>query len=372
MPKINEYAIEFKNPGSTVEFIYNNNRFDKIFLTRDKCYKKYFNDIYFYTFDRNNIQNIPIDKSFKNRVLYNKQNLHSIIYAFLTPIFHYKILKQAKYYFATRTPSSLYPIYNSFFFKNKKVIIYWNYDWIEMAKKINKSKFYILFVKFWTYLTLKLCKNYIVTNQTDKTNILKYKKNANILILPSSIDNTVFKPLNNIEKKPNTLLFVGRLTYQKNLDTLIKVVSELKNIELHIVGEGELRKELEKLSKNLIANVIFHGSKNQYEIVQMLNKYSLFILPSYTEGISNALVEAMACKIPVIASNIYTTAEIIQDKYNGILCETDRESIKSKIEYAINHYDNMIEYAENAYQMVLKDFTVDNYFKKVSEFVKEL
>lgn len=356
--------VEFRNPGNTiVAQIY---KAERVFYERLIEYKKYFKECYFFTFDKKNLEEFNI--KYRDNILYNKFNLHSVLYAFLAPFLYRKIFKSSKYFFAIQIPSSLYPLYCSFFFKNIKIIVFWNYDWIKMAEITEKKKIYIFFIKVWTYITLKFIKYYVVTNQADKEIILKKQKNAKIIILPSPINLDIFKPLN-YKRKKRSLIFVGRITFQKNLKNLILAVSEIKDIELNIIGEGELKEELKNLSMSLKLNINFLGQKQNYEIVELLNVNSIFILPSYMEGISNALVESMACKTPVIASNIYTTRQIIIDKVTGILCETSKDSIKSAIEYAFQNPEKIKEYAENAYQFAKENFSIEKYFKKISDFV---
>jgi len=362
-----EPAIQFHNPGNTLSIQYGD-RFKKAFEDRRKAYLNEFSELLFSTFDKPVLAKLEF--SFKDKIIYNERGLNSLLYAFLMPFIHREKFSKAKYYFALQVPASLYPFWCSLFFRGKRVCVLWNYDWIEMSEKIGKSKSYILFVKLWTWLTLKLINYYVVTNETDKKKILASKPNAKIALFPTAVDTEIFKPLHR-QRKPNSFIFVGRLTYQKNLENLISAVSEIKGAELHIVGDGEDREKLEIFSQTLKTNVIFHGRKKTDEIIELLNTHSFFILPSHFEGVSNALVEAMACGIPVIASDIYTNREIIKHGENGWLCGRDKESIKESMLYALAHTDEAKKCADNALQMIQENFSVKKYFQRLAEFISK-
>lgn len=91
------------------------------------------------------------------------------------------------------------------------------------------------------------------------------------------------------------LISTGRLIQRKGYVYLIKAISNLENVELHLVGDGNLMESLSQLSKQYNSNVIFWGQKEHDVISQLLQKSDIFILPSLNEGMSNSLLEAMAC-----------------------------------------------------------------------------
>ncbi len=121
------------------------------------------------------------------------------------------------------------------------------------------------------------------------------------------------------------LLYVGNLTPPKRVDTLIfamKIVAEhVGNANLIIVGEGEKRCELEKLSKKLGIGdkVIFKGAAPHDEIPWYMRCADIFVHCSESEGLPVAIMEAMASGLPVIASEVGGIPELISDNVTGYL-----------------------------------------------------
>jgi len=164
----------------------------------------------------------------------------------------------------------------------------------------------------------------------------------NVVVIP----NPVFKPL--IEKTNISLsqpvvkiMGVGRLCYYKGWDSLIRALAALQNqipnMMLEIYGEGENRKTLEQLIQelNLSQHIFLRGLTQN--LPQKLYQADLFIFPSRYEGFPNALAEAMAMGLPVIASDCPGNLALVQDNINGLIFPVDAidilaEKIKSLLE----------------------------------------
>lgn len=118
---------------------------------------------------------------------------------------------------------------------------------------------------------------------------------------------------------------VGRLEKIKDHFNLIKAYglttqtdkSSYQNSRLVIAGEGSQRAELEKLIHNekLENNVVLLGDRS--DIPQIMKHFNLFVLPSKAEGISNTILEAMACDLPVVATNVGGNPDLVDDNVTG-------------------------------------------------------
>lgn len=150
------------------------------------------------------------------------------------------------------------------------------------------------------------------------------------VIIPNPINmEAVRKPFTGERKKE--IVAVGRLVKEKNYPLLIrtyqKVSRQFPEYKLLIYGEGELRKELEELIENLELKdkVMLVGQKD--DIFEQIYESSLFVMTSSHEGMPNALMEAMALGLPVIATDCPCGGPrfLIQNQKNGILIESNNE-----------------------------------------------
>ncbi len=154
-----------------------------------------------------------------------------------------------------------------------------------------------------------------------------------ITILPNGIDLEKFKPLDknttreqlgiSIEQK--VLLNVGSLGRYKGqrdlINTLPAILSEHADVHTVIVGEGEFRSQLERTIEqlNLKDKVTLAGFQVEEKIIKWLNAADIFVFPSLREGTPNALLEAMACGLPVVTTSVGAIPEIVSDGINGML-----------------------------------------------------
>jgi len=126
------------------------------------------------------------------------------------------------------------------------------------------------------------------------------------------------------------LVYMGRLVYVKGVDRLLKAVSYLKQegkrIQLHILGDGPQRSELELLSDSLGIGdmVFFEGFRRDKE--KYLTPDRIFVYPSvWQEAFGISLIEAMEAGMLCVAAKVGGIPEIINDGINGILFETDHD-----------------------------------------------
>ena len=145
------------------------------------------------------------------------------------------------------------------------------------------------------------------------------------------------------------LLFVGNLTKIKGVDDLIKsltLIKNNKNISLTIIGDGPEFNNLQDLiwKEKLQKFVQFLGSRPPNKIQADMLKHDCLILPSWSEGTPNVVKEAMACALPIIATNIGGIPEIIIDNINGLLFKPgDTKKLAKHMEYLNQNRQEAIE-----------------------------
>jgi glycosyltransferase involved in cell wall biosynthesis len=159
-----------------------------------------------------------------------------------------------------------------------------------------------------------------------------------IVYIPGSVDSEKFRPSPEHRPDPDKpermIICVARLEHVKGIDVLlhawgrmISVPSEWRahlNPRLCIVGIGRLRPQLERIvaELNIQDSVEFLGLR--LDVVDLLQRSWGFVLPSRNEGMPNALLEAMACGLPCIATRVSGSEDIIVDGFNGILVEPEQ------------------------------------------------
>lgn len=163
--------------------------------------------------------------------------------------------------------------------------------------------------------------------------------------------NEIFNDINLIK-----LITMGRLSKVKGHLNLIqafqKIRKQIKNSKLFILGEGPLRKELQQfiMKNNLNNDIILTGLvKNPFKY---LAKSDIFIFSSLYEGFPNVLLEALACKLPIISTNcIAGPQEILDSGKYGLLAEVmDTEDLAEKIIYLAKNPDLMKKFSELSFQ----------------------
>jgi glycosyltransferase involved in cell wall biosynthesis len=170
-----------------------------------------------------------------------------------------------------------------------------------------------------------------------------------VKIIPPGVDTQKFKPMK-IEKIENSLFFLSvldRFHEYKGLEYLLRalkiVKKEIKNVKLRVGGGGELTEYYKRISNSLGLedNVDFIGYIPEEKVVEYYNKSELFVLPSTSpqqEGFGIVLLEAMACGVPVVTTDIVGMAEEIENENVGVAVRSiDAESLADAIVAALKN-----------------------------------
>ena len=150
--------------------------------------------------------------------------------------------------------------------------------------------------------------------------------NCPIDIIYNGIDIEQFKPARN-DKDKLRILCVSRLIERKGIDYLLRSIPPIKErfgnrFEVWIVGEGNLEQQLKGLSRQLgVADVVsFKGYIEHSRLPDIYASSDILVLPSLSEGMSNTILEAMACGLPIVTTNTGGSKELING--NGIIIPT--------------------------------------------------
>jgi glycosyltransferase involved in cell wall biosynthesis len=186
----------------------------------------------------------------------------------------------------------------------------------------------------------------LVSNERTKQALTKTKCTDIRIVIENGVDLGLFKPTEReVSKEKNgyfNLIYVGRLVDWKCVDILLEAVAKcsVPNLFLHIVGEGNERIKLEKLSHhlNIKEKIKFHGFVEQEKCPQLIECSDCLILPSVFECGGAVVLEAMAMSKPVIATNWGGPIDYI-DNNTGVLVDlgSNKNEFINSLVYAINN-----------------------------------
>jgi glycosyltransferase involved in cell wall biosynthesis len=232
------------------------------------------------------------------------------------------------------------------------------------------------FHKFFKPLRRLILKNSIavIANSEGLKHLSEKKDPYAVKVIPNGVDFHFFTPRQKTHRVTR-FLFVGRFREQKNLFYLLKQMNILsrkihKNFELHLVGDGPLKAELQKYSRKLsIRNKVFwHSWCDNERLKCYYQNADCLISTSKYEGMSNVLLEAMACALPVVASNVIGNNTLVKHGETGFLFALQRpEEFQKAIFNILNNNDLIYNMGQKARSYVEKEFSWD---KMTKEYVK--
>lgn len=243
-------------------------------------------------------------------------------------------------------------------FLNKKVkVIYVSHGWSSIYNGGNLTFLYTFIEKQLS----KISDSILCVSQKD------FENAQNILGISEMklkwITNKIYPINKDISTKNQTikLLTVARLGPPKRVDLLIDATNNLKNIELHIIGDGILKNKLESRANK---NVFFHGEINAFNDFSF---FDIFVLISDSEGLPLSALEAMSSGLPIILSDVGGCFELV-DK-NGILVKNNINDIQKAISTCIL---NINKFGNNSKNLFDKKFNLElskneylNYYKEI-------
>jgi glycosyltransferase involved in cell wall biosynthesis len=217
----------------------------------------------------------------------------------------------------------------------------------------------------------------------------KYTKLVDKFITPSRfLKNTIIKagiPEDMIVHVPNFInfeefepdysnngyfLFVGRLSYEKGLFTLLNAFKLVPDAKLIVAGTGPLENDLHEFKKiNNLTNIEFVGHQSREELKALIKKSVALILPSeWYENCPMSIIEAFACGKPAIGSYIGGIPEMIKDDFTGYTFKYgNTDELSQNIEKFVKNSELSSVLGHNARRFVLENYSLDMHIKQITE-----
>jgi glycosyltransferase involved in cell wall biosynthesis len=208
-----------------------------------------------------------------------------------------------------------------------------------------------------------------------------------IVLIPNGVDSEKFRP--DARRRPNPasterdIVCVARLQYPKGVDVLLHAWGRMMRVpaewraefkpRLLLVGEGPLQAQLERIVEELGIqdSVQFLGLRR--DVVDLLQQAWGFVLPSRWEGMPNALLEAMSCGLPCVATRVSGSEDIIVDGLNGLLVQPEQpEELAQALRRIIEDNELVQRLAEEARATVLRDYQLSTIISRCVELYRQV
>jgi len=226
--------------------------------------------------------------------------------------------------------------------------------------------------------TIKNANSFIVVNPSIKSYYGQItSKKIDVIPIPIKLGNFKYSEVNRdlirkelvIDTKTKVIGFVGRFSSEKNLLTLLTSFADVAHddplIKLVLVGGGILESQLREyvIKRGIEDRVVFCGVR--YDIHMILSSFDIFVLPSYIEGLSTALLEAMACGRAIICSDIPSNQELVRHNQEALLVNPyNSEELKRTIQLLSNNESLRFKLGYNA-KIRASQYDEDMVFPKI-------
>jgi glycosyltransferase involved in cell wall biosynthesis len=173
----------------------------------------------------------------------------------------------------------------------------------------------------------------IVANADGLRKLAEASDPFRVSVIPNGVDHEFFHPAAKSTKTagPFRIVFTGRFQGQKNIPLLLEQCAALGEhssapFELHLVGDGPLRTQLQEQADRLglTERIVWHGWTPREQLRAIYQQSHCFVNPSFYEGMPNAVLEAMACALPVVATNIPGNDALVLSGETGYLFDLDQ------------------------------------------------
>ena len=307
---------------------------------------------------------VPMPKIFRGK-------LGTFLYSLILPLWQYKSLLQADILKTNQISGSWTAVLSRWLYR-RPLVVRTGYTWSILKKRCNAPYYKQKLIGAIESLAYKNAEMAVVTSKCQSRYISeRYRiSEEKIHVVPNYVNTQLFKPDDSADKYENRIIFVGRLSDEKNLFNLVEAIAKT-NLTLDIYGQGPLKEQLEEYAGKSGAAVNFMGILPNDKLPGIFNRYRYYILPSYDEGMPKSLLEAMACGLICIGSDAKGIREIIEDEVNGYLAKgTDATALVQVIKKATHPAEDLV--AREAVKTIRNKFSIETILEQEEELIGNL
>jgi glycosyltransferase involved in cell wall biosynthesis len=297
--------------------------------------------------DNITIYKVPIGKNSKNLHFQSQKDL--VVYAWKAFLLANKLLKKNKYDLTHSFFSVPCGALSLWFKLTKKIPYVVSLRGSDVPGYSERFKFIYTILKPLIKFIWKKSDAVVSNSQGLRDLALETSQHQAVDIIYNGIDLDDFCPKESMRPRDKFIITIGatRITARKGTNYLIQALSLLTskypNLLLRILGDGDEKSNLIELTKQLkLENFVqFLGRIPREETAPYYQEASLFVLPSLNEGMSNAMLEALASGLPILATETGGTEELVENGVNGFIIKMkDPKDLAQKIELILKD-DNL-------------------------------
>jgi len=217
----------------------------------------------------------------------------------------------------------------------------------------------------------------VIANSNGLRNLASaFDPSIEIPIIPNGVDGIQYTSESH-EWTPARIFSVGRIVHQKGLDLGLRALAQLTDLnwEWNIAGDGPQLNSLKRLARELgiSERVKFLGWQSGKELSQCYHQANLFLFPSRHEGMPNAVLEAMSSGLPVVATRIAGSEELVMDGVTGLLVNAeDVDSLRDGLRRLIVEEKTRMQMGQASRQRVEKEYSWENAARQYSTILQSL
>ena len=214
-----------------------------------------------------------------------------------------------------------------------------------------------------------------IVNATVKNILIDWGISKSLLhVVPSFYLDTSILKTNSTIKKSYDIVFCARLVANKGLLNLLQAVASISGVRLLIIGDGPLKPSALTMihSLGLESRVTFAGwLPTPLDVANAMQSARLFVMPSLSEGGPRSALEAMACGLPVLVTEVGVMPDVIQDSVNGVFTTGSVVDLAEKIRRLLAD-ENMLTALGKKAQNITQRFEKEHSLRVYADFLKNI
>lgn len=296
------------------------------------------------------------------RILYNRWGLSPNLYSLLAPLLHWRALREATVY-KTNQWDGVWTAIIAGQVHRRPVIARAGYGWALNARRDMGETYKTRLIHRLERWGVHRADRIVVSTSELRDYVVREHRvpAERVTVTPNYVDTDHFQPLPDVQPEAGRTVFVGALEKAKNLPILLRAMDRVPAARLKLVGDGPLRSQLEDLAKELgvTERVVFAGRKPSSQLPAILNRAQAFALTSHYEGHPKALIEAMACGVAVLGTDVEGIRNVIRHEETGLLCPPSPEGIAAALTRLLEDAPLREKLGRGAREFAIREYSLD-------------